>query len=124
MMMPGLGGAPGAGGGVPGMPGMDPAQTLEMMRNPMVQQMMQQMFSDPQMMETVANSNPMLRQLMDSNPQMRAMLQNPQFLQQLADPDNLAAMLQMQTAMGQRGAGLGALPGAPPPPGGGAANPW
>merc|ERR1719502_1128832 len=94
---------------------MDPAQTLEMMQNPMVQQMMQQMFSDPQMMENVANSNPMLRQLMDANPHTRAMLQNPQFMRQFADPNNLAAVMQM--AQLQRGAL--APPGAPS-----GANPW
>merc|ERR1719327_1456604 len=85
----------------------------------MMQQMMQQMFSDPQMMETIANSNPMLRQLMDTNPHVRAMLQNPQFLRQVSDPENLAAMLQMQAGMAQLQRG-GLVPG--PPPGAGAAG--
>ena len=123
--MPGMMGMRAAAGMMPGMPGMpggmDPAQTLEMMQNPMVQQMMQQMFSDPQMMENVANSNPMLRQLMDANPHTRAMLQNPQFMRQFADPNNLAAVMQM--AQLQRGAL--APPGrAPAPARASGANPW
>lgn len=57
--MPGMGGSGVSNpfGGMGGMPGMgamgDPAQMQAMMQNPMVQQMMQQLASNPQQMEQV-----------------------------------------------------------------------
>jgi hypothetical protein len=45
------------------------------MQNPAMQQMMQQMMSQPQMMESLTqnavNNNPQLRQMLDSDPRLR-----------------------------------------------------
>ncbi len=54
---------------------------FSMMENPQMQQMMQNVMSNPAMMEMALNSNPQMRAMVDANPQMRQMLQNPQLLQ-------------------------------------------
>eukprot|EP01092_Planopodium_desertum_P005056 TRINITY_DN2143_c0_g2_i13.p1 TRINITY_DN2143_c0_g2~~TRINITY_DN2143_c0_g2_i13.p1 ORF type:complete len:610 (-),score=66.62 TRINITY_DN2143_c0_g2_i13:181-1926(-) len=133
--MPGMGagagfGAPPPMGGMPGAPGanpfgLTPAQVMQMMQNPMVQNTMRQLFSNPGMMEHLVNSHPMLQQMMAANPAARTMLQNPAFLQSLSNPQTLAAMMQMQQAMSTlSGAGLapgfgtgGFAPAAAPAPG-------
>ena len=40
-------------------------------------------------------SNPMLQQMVEQNPRMAAMLQNPEFLRQMADPNTMQQMMQM-----------------------------
>eukprot|EP00978_Attheya_sp_CCMP212_P005964 scaffold13412_cov47-Attheya_sp.AAC.2 len=99
-------------GGVPTQANLD--QTIEMLENPMVANMMNQMFSDPQQMQSMMDSNPMLRQMRDSNPQMAQMLSNPDSLRTMMNPQNLRAMSQLQGAMQQMGGGNG-VPGMMPP---------
>lgn len=106
-----MGGNPfGAAGGMGGNPfgamGMDPTQMLQ---NPMFQSMMREMTANPQMMEQAIQSDPMLRQMVDANPQMRAMLSNPAMMRQVMDPNNLAAIMQLQRS--------GMIPSAPGFPG-------
>jgi|AntAceMinimDraft_1070359.scaffolds.fasta_scaffold77876_2 ubiquilin len=62
----------------------------QMLENPQMQQMMQQMLNDP---NTIA-------QMSQGNPQMAAALQNPQMRQMLANPQMIQAALRMQSAMG------------------------
>eukprot|EP01116_Phalansterium_solitarium_P014434 TRINITY_DN320_c0_g1_i2.p1 TRINITY_DN320_c0_g1~~TRINITY_DN320_c0_g1_i2.p1 ORF type:complete len:539 (+),score=186.45 TRINITY_DN320_c0_g1_i2:500-2116(+) len=89
----------GSGGSAGGMPaGFDPMAILQ---NPMAQQMMQQMASDPALVQQMMQANPMTRQMLDSNPMMQQVLNNPQYLQFALDPRNMQAMLQMQQAMQQ-----------------------
>lgn len=52
-------------------PGMDMNSMAAMMENPMMQQMMQGMLSQPGMLESMVNANPMMRNMMDGNPMMR-----------------------------------------------------
>jgi hypothetical protein len=54
----------------------------------------------------MAASNPMLRQMLDTNPELRTMMGNPQFVQQVLNPDNMRAMMQLQRS--------GMLPGMMP----------
>jgi hypothetical protein len=54
--MSGLGGMGGMGG-MGGLGGMSPEQMGAIMQNPMVQQMMQQMFSNPELVEQVSRSH-------------------------------------------------------------------
>lgn len=108
-----MGGNPFAGG----MP-QNPEALLQMMDNPMMQQMMQQMFSNPDTLESMLTSNPMTRNMMESNPAMRDMLRNPQFLQSMSNPDTLRAMLQLQGAMGNMQGAMGNMGTQP------AANPF
>jgi ubiquilin len=115
---PGMpGGMPGAMPSIPGMPDMNMDQALQMLENPMMQQMMNQMMADPNMMNQMMQSNPMLRQLRETNPQMAAMMSNPETIRSMMNPDNLRAMMQMQNAMQQLG---GSMPGFPTMPGAGA----
>ena len=78
-------GFPGAGSG--NNPWANPAMgpngpnleaTLQMMENPMMQQMMQNMMNNPETMRMMMESNPMLQQLRQTNPQVAAIFENPQ----------------------------------------------
>merc|ERR1712038_484833 len=89
--------------------GQNLEQTIQMLENPMIQQMMNQMMSNPAMMQSMMESNPMLRQMRESNPEIAAMMSNPEMIRSMMNPDNLRAMAQMQNAfgsMGIRGAGF------------------
>ena len=49
--------------------------------NPQMQQMMQNVMSNPAMMDMALRANPQMRAMVEANPHMASMLQNPQFLQ-------------------------------------------
>lgn len=90
------------------------------------------MMSNPETMQSLMQNSPMGAQVA-GNPQMASMLQNPEFLRQMADPANIQAMMQLQQATeqlrrsgllallpgGAALAGMPAMPGMPgaPPPG-------
>lgn len=97
-----------APGGVPGLPpGLTPAALAEMMQAPGFRQSTQQLLADPAMMENIARSNPMLQNNPAAMAHFREMMANPQLMQQMLDPANMQAMMQMQQAMAQlSGAGL------------------
>ena len=95
----------GAAAGAGGMPPPNMDQTLQMLENPMVRQMMDRMMENPAMMRQMIESNPMLQQ---TNPQLaQSLLENPAMMRQMMDPDNLRAMMQLQRSFG------GAMPGMP-----------
>jgi hypothetical protein len=77
-------GMPNMGGGGGSNPWANPPDTqqleatLQMMENPMMQQMMQQFMSDPEALRQMMESNPMMRQLRETNPQAAAMMSNPE----------------------------------------------
>lgn len=79
------------------MGGMNPQQASQMMQNPLMQQMMQTMLSDPQMMDQLIGSNPMLQQMTQQNPMLRNMLSNPQFIQQVMQLQGLMNNQQQPT---------------------------
>lgn len=54
--------------------------TIQMLENPMMQQMMNQMMSNPEAVRGMMESNPMMRQMRDSNPQVAAMMDNPEMV--------------------------------------------
>lgn len=129
--MGGMGGFPNASGGAgasgannpwanPMMGGNQPnlEATLQMLENPMMNQMMQNMLNNPEQLRMMMDANPMMRQMREQNPQMAAMLENPETMRAMLDPNNIRAMAQMQQAMGQLsgsfpGMGLGSMPNAP-----------
>ena len=86
-MFGGLSGAPGASiGGMPDLAAMqehmrrNPEAMRQMMANPMVQQMMQQMAENPSSMLSAIEQNPQMQQLFDQNPELRDALQDPEML--------------------------------------------
>uniref|UniRef100_A0A804R4M4 Ubiquitin domain-containing protein DSK2b n=1 Tax=Zea mays TaxID=4577 RepID=A0A804R4M4_MAIZE len=93
----GLGGSgsPDLGSMLGGSPDVSPFS--QMLQNPAMIQMMQNIMSDPQTMNQLLNLNPNARNLMESNTHMREMFQNPEFLRQLTSPETL------QTLLGQLG---------------------
>ncbi len=91
----------GLGGGLGG--NMDMNQINQLMSNPMYQQAMDQVFSNPQMLQSMLN-NPQIKPLLDQNPQLRTMMSNPDFLRTMMNPETLQGLSSM---MG--GQGMGSL---------------
>ncbi|OEL36133.1 Ubiquitin domain-containing protein DSK2b [Dichanthelium oligosanthes] len=103
---PRSGAAGGQGGlGSPDLGSMPDASLVnQMLQNPAMMQMMQNVMSDPQTMNQLLNFNPNARNLMESNTQLREMFQNPEFLRQLTSPETLQQLLSFQqTLLGQLG---------------------
>ncbi|KAG2703023.1 hypothetical protein I3843_06G110800 [Carya illinoinensis] len=103
--------APGIGGlGGLGLPNMDhmfngtPDASLlsQLLQNPAVSQMMQSLLSNPQYMNQILSLNPQLRGMVDANPQLREMMQNPDLLRQLTNPETMQQMLALQQALTSR----------------------
>lgn len=90
----------------PGFGGMNGDSMMQLLENPAMQQMMQQMFADPTMLHTIMESSPQMRALMQNQPQLATMLQNPELLRTLLDPDVMRAARQLHDAMGRYGANL------------------
>lgn len=103
------------------MMNMNPDQLMEMVENPLVQQMMQQLVEQnpDAIRQSLEAQNPMFRHMFAGNPEMANNM-----VRQMMNPEALRGMLQMQRAMGGAGAGAGAMPGmgmpgmGSPPPGG------
>uniref|UniRef100_A0A2P2LGC8 Plant ubiquilin n=1 Tax=Rhizophora mucronata TaxID=61149 RepID=A0A2P2LGC8_RHIMU len=70
----------------------------QLMQNPAISQMMQNLFSNPQYMNQILGMNPQLRSMLDSNSQLREMMQNPEFLRQLTSPETMQQLLTFQQA--------------------------
>jgi ubiquilin len=114
------------GGVPPPMPGVpnpqQMEQTLQMLENPMVAQMMDEMLQqNPEMIAAILQQNPMMQQMQRENPQMAQIMSSPEFMRQMMNPHTLRTMMQLQQAMG---GGTGMPPMAmggggttmPPPP--------
>ncbi|EGD72894.1 hypothetical protein PTSG_04623 [Salpingoeca rosetta] len=54
----------------------------QMMESPMMQQMVDQMMSNPEMMEGIVRADPRLRTLLDQNPELRQAMRDPQIMRQ------------------------------------------
>ncbi|GET93119.1 ubiquitin-like protein, putative [Leishmania tarentolae] len=92
----------GMGDGMSGFANPTPEQAMELMRNPMMQQMMQQALSNPQIMQYIMQNSPQLAGLpQDQQQSIIEMMRNPYMMQQL------------MSMMGGLG-GLGGAGGAPP----------
>ncbi|EGW32703.1 uncharacterized protein SPAPADRAFT_60059 [Spathaspora passalidarum NRRL Y-27907] len=78
----------------------DPDQLSQMLSNPLVQQQMNAMLSDPQMLDFMIQQNPQLRAM---GPQARELLQSPMFRQMFSNPE----MLRMMSQLGGRGGAFG-----------------
>ncbi|XBJ09761.1 ubiquitin domain-containing protein DSK2b [Aegilops tauschii subsp. strangulata] len=110
-LLGGLGGnaRTGAAGGLGGLGSADLGSMLggppdaallsQMLQNPAMMQMMQNIMSDPQSMNQLLSMNPNARSLMESNTQLRDMFQNPEFLRQMASPEALQQLLSFQQTL-------------------------
>lgn len=86
----------------------DPEQMSEMMSNPMFQESMNNLLSNPQMLDYLIAQSPQLRAM---GPQAREMLQSPFFRQMLSNPEMMRGMMQMQGMAGMGGSGGFPAPG-------------
>uniref|UniRef100_A0ACD5TMS4 Uncharacterized protein n=1 Tax=Avena sativa TaxID=4498 RepID=A0ACD5TMS4_AVESA len=77
----------------------DASHLSQMLQNPAIMQMMQNIMSDPQSMNQILNMNPNARNLMESNTQLRDMFQNPEFLRQMTSPEALQQSLSFQQTL-------------------------
>jgi len=73
----------------------------QMMNDPNMRQMFDQIVSNPQLMESVVQANPQLQQMMNSNPVLAQVLRDPSVMRQAMDPQNLQQLSQMQEEMQQ-----------------------
>lgn len=116
----------GAGAGNPQAPGMNPAnmdQTMQMLENPVFQNMMDSLLSDPASLQAMTEQNPHLQQMRAQNPAAAAMFSNPDTMREMMNPNNLRAMMQIQQGMQSLQGNsnlLQNLPGIQPPPTSGA----
>nr|CCI55438.1 PH01B031C15.21 [Phyllostachys edulis] len=89
--------------------GSDASSLSQVLQNPTMMQMMQNIMSNPQSVSQLLNANPNVRNLMESNTQFREMFQNPEFLRQLTSPETLQSLISFQQALmsqlGQQQAG-------------------
>ncbi|XP_048583313.1 ubiquilin-1 isoform X2 [Nematostella vectensis] len=86
----------------------NPQMLQQMMQAPYMQQMMQQMVSNPDLMSNILRTNPMFQgnpqlaeQVSSRLPEFMAQMQNPAFQQSMANPRVLQAMMQIQQGMQQ-----------------------
>jgi ubiquilin len=106
------------GGGAPPNP-QQLEQTLQMLENPMVAQMMDQMLQqNPEMITQMMAQNPMMQQMQRENPAMAQMMASPEFVRQMMNPATLRTMMQLQQSMGGSMPPMGGMGGSMPPMGG------
>src|SRR5271155_5650749 len=69
----------------------------EMLSNPNFAQMMNEALQNPQLIDMMIQQNPQLRAM---GPQARQMLQSPEFIRSMTDPETLRQMARFQRLMG------------------------
>jgi ubiquilin len=79
-------------------------QMEQMMENPMFQESMRSMLSNPQMLDYMIQQSPQLRAM---GPAAREMLQSDYVKNLLTNPQAMRSMMELQRAMGGAGNGLG-----------------
>uniref|UniRef100_A0A7S2NZK6 Ubiquilin n=1 Tax=Leptocylindrus danicus TaxID=163516 RepID=A0A7S2NZK6_9STRA len=94
--MGGMPGMMGMGGG--GMPSME--QMNATMQNPLFQNLMDNMLSNPETLTALMQTNPQMQQMMENNPQLRHALEDPavlrQAMQAMRNPDYMQQMMRNQ----------------------------
>ncbi|XP_075476343.1 ubiquitin domain-containing protein DSK2b-like [Primulina tabacum] len=90
--------------GIPGLEQMgmpDPSLFNQLLQNPSVTQMMQNLLSNPRYMDQILGLNPQLRSMLDLNPQLREMMQNPELVRELTSPEMMQQMMALQQQLSQ-----------------------
>ncbi|XP_044183161.1 ubiquilin-1-like isoform X1 [Acropora millepora] len=89
----------------------NPGMFQNMMQSPYMQDMMQRMVQNPELMASIVRSNPMFQ----GNTQLADQMQNPAFQQAISNPRVMQAMMQIQQGMMQlQNEAPGLLPGMGP----------
>merc|ERR1719464_1626016 len=93
-------------------------QTLQMLENPLFQNMMNSMLQDPATLQAMTEQNPFFQQMRAQNPAAANMFSNPDTMREMMNPNNLRAMMQIQQGIQtlQGNSNLPNLPGTQPPP--------
>lgn len=81
--------------------GLNIEQSIQMLENPFVQQMMEQMMQNPALMQQMIDGNPVIRHLSETNPQVAAIMSNPEMMRMMMNPNNIRSMLSLQNSMQQ-----------------------
>lgn len=85
-----MGGMPGGMGGMGGMPGgMNPDMIANMLNNPMVKGMINDLFSDPDKLKNMFEQNPVLGQMAEGNEEIQDLMSNPDKLKDVMTDDKL-----------------------------------
>lgn len=89
----------------------NPELMTQLLQSPLFQPALEQITNNPDLfISQMEQANPQMAAMMNANPQIRQMMSNPEFLRAAMNPQNIQAMMQMQSAMNQlRGSGL--MPG-------------
>lgn len=77
-------------------PPPDPEQMITMLENPQFQSTINEALQNPQVLDMMIQQNPMLRNM----PGVRQIIQSPEFLRMMTDPEAIRSITQMQRAMG------------------------
>lgn len=77
-------------------PPPDPEQMITMLENPQFQSTINEALQNPQILDMMIQQNPMLRNM----PGVRQIIQSPEFLRMMTDPESIRSITQMQRAMG------------------------
>ena len=98
--MGGLGDFSGMGGlgGLGGSDWMSPQALGQLLRNPLCMQVMNNLIQNPEMIRMALN-NPQTRQMAQNIPQTQALLNNPQIIQQILNPQMLQNMSNILSGM-------------------------
>jgi ubiquilin len=90
------------------------------MSNPFLQQMMQNLFSNPEALQNMIANNPMLKSMVENNPELQNVFNDPAMMQMMADPQVINAAMGMMNRMGPNPLAFGNNnTGSFPSPGGG-----
>ncbi|XP_073120075.1 ubiquitin domain-containing protein DSK2b-like [Henckelia pumila] len=90
--------------GIPGLEQMgmpDPSLFNQVLQNPAMTHMMQNLLSNPRYMDQILGLNPQLRSMLDMNPQLREMMQNPEIVRELSSPEMMQQMMALQQQLSQ-----------------------
>lgn len=82
-----------------GLGSVDTDQVMRMLENPMMQQMLESVLSDPQMFEAFVASSPEFQRMMRGNPQMAQMFRNPDMMRALLNPEFMRSMRSLQAGV-------------------------
>ncbi|KAJ1677090.1 hypothetical protein EV182_006902, partial [Spiromyces aspiralis] len=82
------------------MPPPNPEYMEQVFDNPMFQQMMQQLSSNPELFRSMMESHPMFSSLPE---QQRELMLNPDMLRLLTNPDMMRSIARLQANMGRSG---------------------